>query len=659
MTLFHLARSITRFGRANVGHARPSDTLATTQRQARVRRRSRAWVIETLETRVVPSTIMVTNTDDTGLGSLRAAISLAEQDQVPDTIAFSSSVSGTITLESGLTLSGNINILGPGSSTLTVARDGSSSTPDFGIFDLQAGAIVTIDGLSISGGVQVGSDGGGIVNSGTLTLTNSMIEGNSVAGVPSLGADGGGIYNSGTLNIEGSTISDNSIAGGFSGGGWGAGIYNSGTLNIEGSTISDNSIGGGSFGAGSGGGIYNSGSMTVTYSTIAGNSIGGDSFGDGQGGGIFNSNSGTISLGYSTISSNSIAGDLGSGGQGGGIDNLGTMMVVNTTVSGNSTLGSLGAEMSSSGSPGFGGGIFNTGVLSIIYGTISGNSVGSGITRTIKGEFTDQGIGGGLAVGGGTTTLTDTLIAGNTQAGTTQFTDVAGAVDPTSRYNLIGDGTGLSGIPNGIDGNLIGTASTPISPQLGPLADNGGPTLTQALLTGSPAIGAGVVVAGVTLDQRNFARSSFATDIGAFEVPSSPALVVEQFHIRLKPMTLLLSFNEPLNDARAEAPANYLLVGARRDRQLETGHGRAFRFRSIRYNPSTNAVSLRLFRRLPPCRIYRLTVVGTPPGGLTNARGVYLAGSGTGVPGSDYVMTFSGMIDHTSTTRQRVNSAMT
>ena len=58
-------------------------------------------------------------------------------------------------------------------------------------------------------------------------------------------------------------------------------------------------------------------------------------------------------------------------------------------------------------------------------------------------------------------------------------------------YNLIGIDTGLSGISNGSNGNQIGTAASPIDPKIGPLANNGGSTLTHALLAGSPAINAG------------------------------------------------------------------------------------------------------------------------------------------------------------------------
>src|SRR5262249_56746702 len=79
-------------------------------------------------------------------------------------------------------------------------------------------------------------------------------------------------------------------------------------------------------------------------------------------------------------------------------------------------------------------------------------------------------------------------VAGNTAA--TDGPDVSGPFLPASAYNLIGDGTGSSGLVNGENGNQVGTAASPIDPLLGLLQDNGGPTKTIALLPGSPAIDA-------------------------------------------------------------------------------------------------------------------------------------------------------------------------
>src|SRR5207253_10404420 len=98
--------------------------------------------------------------------------------------------------------------------------------------------------------------------------------------------------------------------------------------------------------------------------------------------------------------------------------------------------------------------------------------------------------------------------------------DVTGAF--TGGHNLVGNGTGEPGIVNNASGNRVGTNAHPIDPLVGPLATNGGPTGTLALLTGSPAIGhgdpatcSGAAVAGI--DQRGIARPTSLCAIGAYE----------------------------------------------------------------------------------------------------------------------------------------------
>jgi hypothetical protein len=91
-------------------------------------------------------------------------------------------------------------------------------------------------------------------------------------------------------------------------------------------------------------------------------------------------------------------------------------------------------------------------------------------------------------------------------------------------HNLIGDGSGIiteGGLPSS---DLVGTPDHPIDPRLAPLAKNGGPTQTHALLAGSPAIDHGDNTDAPATDQRGLARprdgdgnGSSIVDIGAFE----------------------------------------------------------------------------------------------------------------------------------------------
>jgi hypothetical protein len=153
-----------------------------------------------LEDRALLSTIVVTNTNDSGSGSLRQAILNAPSGA---TIKFANSLSGdTIALSSGvLQISQNLDIKGPGSNALAVSGSGASQ-----VFAVAAGASVTISGLSITDGFSDGGFGGGIVNAGNLTLKNAVVTGNVTE---ALSAEGGGIANTGSLTLQNTQVTGN------------------------------------------------------------------------------------------------------------------------------------------------------------------------------------------------------------------------------------------------------------------------------------------------------------------------------------------------------------------------------------------------------------------------------------------------------------------
>jgi hypothetical protein len=489
-------------------------------------------------------------------------------------------------------LSTNIIIDGPGSSVLTLAGSSAPGTPWFRIFNVSAGGVVTISGLTITGV--------GIANSGTLSVTGSTLSGNSAL-------EGGGIFNSGTLTVTSSTFSGNSAEWGLASCCSGGGIFNSGTLTITGSTLSGNAAAGslgphGFGGAGTGGGIFNSGTLMVTGSTLSGNTVA------GSGGGIFNS--GILTVTGSTFSGNATngVGSLGGTypGEGGGIANSGTLSLTNVTLRGNTVSGS-------------GGGIFNSGTLMVTGSTLSDNAA-NGVGTT--------GNGGGISI----STWPNTEVASidsifeNPQGG-----NVSGGSAGnfhSQGHNLFSDTPAAALDPT----DLVNT-----NPLLGPLADNGGPTLTQALLPGSLAIGAGVSVPGVTTDQRGVPRPQRAPDIGAFESPYLPPTVMnlQPLGVRARPPSIVVTFSSAMDVVRAESLTNYRLASAEPDRRHGTRDGRAIR--SARYDATSKSVTLRLRRRLPLNSAFRLTIIGTPPGGLTSASGVFLDGADTGRAGSDYV----------------------
>src|SRR5947208_7235931 len=193
------------------------------------------------------TTIIVTNTNDNGPGSLRQALADANDSDTID----ATGISGAISLISGeLLVNKSVAINGAGADVLAV--DGNTVSR---VFQIRfPGETVAISGFTVRNG-HAGNAGGGIdnENNATLTITNCTISGN-VAGL------GGGTFNNGMLTITSTTISDNFSSNGGA-------VYNSGgcILTITNSTVSGNS-------ASSGGGIFNIAAFAITNSTFSGNS---------------------------------------------------------------------------------------------------------------------------------------------------------------------------------------------------------------------------------------------------------------------------------------------------------------------------------------------------------------------------------------------------
>ncbi len=472
----------------------------------------------------VPTTLTVTTAidEDDGMlfagegNSLREVIQVANTFIGLNTIQFELPPESIISLNSDLPLlTDDIVIEGLGADQLAVRNA-------FGVvFTVGAESNVELSGLTIRDSQR------GILNWGNLTVVDTVITANEV---PS-NQPGAGIYNTGVLAVTDSTVSENTAR-------RGAGIYSDGgDVQISDTTISNNVArerGGGIYNLGgflqinestifenradvSGGGVYQNGLngpelMTIIASEISHNSAG------LRGAGVLSI--GELILETSAVHNNEVDTAAGSDGEGGGIwlNADGTVVIRESSIYSNSA--------------GIGGGIYSyRDTLVARNTTISGNTAshrGGGVHG--GGQFVNVTIAGNHAgiSGGGLRSrnaeLHNSIIAMNSSGSV--FDEILANVDPASSYNLIG--TGLGAVDDGdllLDQhNLFFENSVDI--RLGPLADNGGPTLTHALLGGSPAIDAGDSVLSVdefgiplAFDQRGTNRTSGASvDMGAFEL---------------------------------------------------------------------------------------------------------------------------------------------
>ncbi len=435
---------------------------------------------------VEAASFTVINLNDDGAGSLRQAIVDANSAAGTDTIRFQEGLTGTITLTTGqLEITDSLDLEGPGAATITVS--GNNASKVFYIYSATAELDVSISGLTITGGNdQIGA---GIFNANeNLTLDSVTITSNTATN------GGGGIWASGNpeapvmdLTILNSTISGNTA--GTSGGG----IYigdTGGPLLIQNTVISGNTATGGA-----GGGVYlyaPDNNTTIENSTLSGNTS------QTGGGGIFLyfADAGTHTIRRTTISGNT----TGTGGGGALFDSPFNNPVVleNSTISGNTVTACDG------------GGVF------------FGYATASTVRHTTVASNSATGTGGGIVAHIGSVTLDHTIVADNTVASVandlgTPFAPSSGRF--TASFSLI-EVPGTADIIIDTDGNALN-----VDPQLGKLANNGGPTLTHLPANASPAVNTGnsSIAAPPSTDQRGLTRIvGTAIDMGAVETVVVP-----------------------------------------------------------------------------------------------------------------------------------------
>ncbi len=395
------------------------------------------------------------------------------------------SVSGTIGITNTLIISSDITLNGTGQN-VTI-----SGNNNVGIFTVNPGVNLTLRNLTIANGSNSIAGGGIYNNGGIVTVVNCTFSNNIAVGTNNLGGNvyGGAICNDngGALVVSGSTFVNNSITGG------------TGHTGVQGAQQYAAGGQGGSGGYALGGALCNlgGGSIAITNCTFYNNqAVGGHG---GTGGEGYDGSEVQYVCGWYCCHYNSFGscdqqcpeycwrcdygGPGGQGGNGGNgyggslYNNQGNITIVNTTFSNGSASG---------GGAGYPGSPGNCG---------SGND-GSG---SVGG-----GVGGNLGQGVGQLVLINCIIANSASGG-----NYWGGAITDAGNNLSSDAT-LAFTNSG--------SFTNTNPDLGPLTNNGGPTWTMALLPGSPAIGVGQTIHGLTTDQRGLPRPSvYGFDIGAYE----------------------------------------------------------------------------------------------------------------------------------------------
>ena len=490
--------------------------------------------------------------------SLRSAINAGDDATGAVTIVFESSLtsssSATITLSTvgnttaGLSdfgVTGNITIVGPTGSSygITLANSGSQR-----LFYVSPTGNLTLENLTLSGGMAQGGNGGGgaagmggaVFNQGTLQLIQSTLSGNTAQGgsgyPPSYSNGGGGLGGNGVAYGNG---------GGPNGGAYGAGT-NGGAGGFGGGGGATNPFGGtggaGGFGGGGGTGYMGGGGG------FGGGAGGSEGFNRAQGG----FGGGYGGLGYGGSGSGSAPVISGNGaGMGGAIFNAaGTVTITNTTLSGNTAKGGAGGF----GGSGFGGAVFNlNGSISLLNSTLSGNTVAPGTgyyTGTAAGgALYTLGINGVYASGYGTGATIGTAAGAIVSATNTIFANSTGGLDLVNNGSTFSGSNNLATQSTGLPTGVSSTTTTALN-LASSLANNGGPTETLALLYPSSAIDQGIDTTqspyNLTTDQRGpgFARKVGAqVDIGAYEFVPTVPVVTSPTSTTINPTTESLGGN--------------------------------------------------------------------------------------------------------------------
>ena len=470
------------------------------------------------------TTYHVTNTSDTGAGSLRQAIDDANNNAGADIIVFDAGSAGTITLTSGqLEITDDVTITGLGAADSIIS--GNNASRIFYIYNSAVSLTVSISGLTMTDG-HATTTGGAIANWGNgLTLSSVVLTGNESTGTG--GAVHSGVSGSPNADIHAPfTIIDSEISGNTA-------VVDAGgiRLNYIGDVSIVNTTFSGNYSGSRGGGASGEdvGNVSIVDSLFQNNES------VDQGGGLHLYRAGDVSIDSTTFDHN-IADVLGHGfGDGGGVyvDASDSVTMTNSTVSGNEASDGAGILLGNAGdvlianstiannvggpNKGRGGALYrwgSNGDTRILFSTISGNSTKNNTVRIVAGSPYTVEISGTIISDNRTNEGSDPRAVDLYLEGTASGTVTSSLIMGWSFGTPLSDG----------GGNING-----VSAQLGALADNGGATFTMEPAAGSPVIDAGPLTwtafNGDGSDQRGglFLRVyNGQSDMGALEVQPEP-----------------------------------------------------------------------------------------------------------------------------------------
>lgn len=444
---------------------------------------------------------------------LRSAVSAANSDSAQqgciagsgvDTIVFDVSLAGgTIVLEQGvLQLTADVTVDGSGSrSGITVSGNNSSN-----IFSVNGGVSASLNQLTlIEGNAGAYLVGGAVRADGSLTVSNSSFDGNDAVFGGAIGATAAS-----TVTVTNSMFSANRST---SPGGGGGALASLGNVTISGSSFSENTA------FEEGGAVFvQGGEWTVTTSNFSDNSAGAN--GGAISGRVSGATSASVSISDSTLSSNTAAG-YGSP-RGGAISSTGVSFAITDSVISNNTAALQSGAVWFQGYPNY------TATLSLTGSTLSGNAPGAitayGGPVTIRESSIHANDGARATIDSLDSTavsLINTTVSSNTPNYGALFA-VTLVVENSTLIGNSADGIGYAGdleMRNSViagsqsqdcdagnvtsisannnnfigDGSCAGGAVNLLTgdPMLGPLQNNGGPTLSHAPMPGSPLTDAG------------------------------------------------------------------------------------------------------------------------------------------------------------------------